>query len=135
MERKVTMWNVPSKERLEKIPKLYETEHIPLKDKPIHLHFFIGSCDWFIAEYDGEDTFWGFAILNNDLINAEWGYMSFSELKEINVRGVEIDCELEWSWKVCKAIDVDKIKVASKWTTEDLINDELIQMEGLAWLN
>jgi len=39
------MWNIPSKERLEKIPKLYETESIPLEDKMIHLHFFIGGCD------------------------------------------------------------------------------------------
>ena len=41
-------------ERLEKIPRLYETEHVPLKDKLIYLHFFIGACDWFIAEFDGE---------------------------------------------------------------------------------
>ena len=35
------MWNEPSKERLAKIPKLYETENIPLPDKLIYLHFFI----------------------------------------------------------------------------------------------
>ena len=60
------MWNVPSKERLDKIPRLYETESIPLKDKLIYLHFFLGGCDWYIAEYDGEDLFWGYAILNGD---------------------------------------------------------------------
>ena len=48
------MWNIPSKERLARIPKLYETEDVPLKDKLIHLHFFIGGCDWYVAEYDGE---------------------------------------------------------------------------------
>ena len=47
------MWNVPGKERLDRIPRLYETEHVPLKEKQIHLHFFIGSCDWYIAEFDG----------------------------------------------------------------------------------
>ena len=43
------MWNVPSKKRLAKIPGLYETEHIPLQEKLVYLHFFIGGCDWFIA--------------------------------------------------------------------------------------
>ncbi len=47
------------------------------------MHFFIGNCHWYIAEYDGEDIFFGYAILNGDIQNAEWGYISFSELKEI----------------------------------------------------
>jgi hypothetical protein len=65
------MWNEPSRERLAKIPRLYETENVRLQDKLIHLHFFIGACDWFIAEFDGEDVFWGFAILNDDYEMAE----------------------------------------------------------------
>ena len=64
------MWNTPTKERLAKIPGFYQTEHIPLKDKLIHLHFFIGGCDWYVAEFDFEDLFFGFAILNNDFQNA-----------------------------------------------------------------
>ena len=113
------MWNEPTQERLAKIPKLYETEHIPLQDKLIHLHFFIGACDWFIAEYDGEDLFWGFAILNNDYEMAEWGYISFSELKDIKVQGLfEIDCEIEEVWRICKAIEVDKIREAQNWFEE-----------------
>ncbi len=67
------MWNTPTEEELAKIPRLYETENIPLKDKIIHLHFFIGGCDWYIVEYDGDDLFWGYAILNGDTENAEWG--------------------------------------------------------------
>jgi hypothetical protein len=106
------MWNEPSEERLAKIPKLYETEHIPLKDKLIHLHFFIGGCDWYISEFDGEDLFWGFAILNNDVDMAEWGYISFSELKSIKVNGgFEIDCELEEHWEIRKASAIEKIRV------------------------
>ena len=81
------MWNVPSPEKLATIPRIYQTENVPLKDKIIHLHFFIGGCDWYIAEFDGEDIFFGYAILNGDLVNAEWGYISFSELKEIKVQG------------------------------------------------
>ena len=105
------MWNEPSKERLAKIPRLYETEKQPIKDKLIHLHFFIGGCDWYIAEYDGEDLFFGYAILNQDYENAEWGYISFSELKEIKLNGwLEIDCELEEFWKVKKASEIEKIR-------------------------
>ena len=107
------MWNVPTEERLARIPKLYETEDVPLKDKLIYLHFFIASSDWYVTEYDGEDLFWGFAILNNDLRNAEWGYMSFSELKDIIVEGrFEIDCESEDAWRIRKASEIEKIERA-----------------------
>lgn len=110
------MWNEPSKERLARIPKLYATEHIPLKNKQIHLHFFIGGCDWYIAEYDGDDLFWGFACLNGDLQNAEWGYVSFSELKAIKVNGwLEIDCELESFWGIKPASKIELIRKASGW--------------------
>ncbi len=88
------MWNEPSQERLDRIPRLYETEKIPIEDKLIHLHFFIGGCDWYIAEYDGGDLFFGFANLV-DLENSEWGYISFSELKEIRIDG----WKLIVSWK------------------------------------
>lgn len=110
------MWNEPSKERLAKIPRLYATEHIPLEDKMIHLHFFIGGCDWYIAEFDGEDIFFGFAILNNDFQNGEWGYSSFSELKSIKIDGwLEVDCESEEIWPICKASEIDKIRIAHGW--------------------
>ena len=62
------MWNIPSKERLAKIPRLYETEHVLLKDKLIYLHFFIAGCDWYIAEYDGRDLFFAFAIHPPELL-------------------------------------------------------------------
>ena len=111
------MWNTPNKERLERIPKLYETEHTHLRDKLIHLHFFIGGCDWYVAEFDGVDLFWGFAILNGDYQNAEWGYVSFKELREIKLYGfLEIDCESEEFWQVRKAEEIDKIREANGWT-------------------
>lgn len=112
------MWNEPTKERLAKIPKLYETEDIPLKDKEIFLHLFIGSADWFICEYDGEELFWGFAHLG-DPDCAEWGYISFAELKGINIKGIEVDCELEDFFPVQKAIEIDQIRIAQGWALED----------------
>ncbi len=104
------MWNEPSKIRLACIPLLYETESIPTKDKLIYMHFFIGGSDWYICEYDGEDIFFGYAILNNDLENGEWGYISFSELKEISVMGFEVDCELEEHWPPTPVSHIAKIK-------------------------
>ena len=85
------MWNIPTKERLAKIPKIYETAKTPLQDKIIHLHFFIGVSDWFICEFDGDNFMWGFCILNNDLQNSEWGYISFQELKDININGIQVE--------------------------------------------
>lgn len=94
------MWNIPRKSRLDQIPRLYDTEHIPTQDKLIYLHFFIGGSDWFVAEFDGDDTFFGYVILNSDQQCAEWGYFSFSELKEVKVGMVEVDCEIEDCWRV-----------------------------------
>ena len=109
------MWNEPAKEQLAKIPRLYETERMPLKEKEINLHFFIGACDWYVAEYDGEELFWGYAILNGDLEMAEWGYFSFEELKKIKIPpGFEIDCET--CWQVKKAIEIEKIRMGNHWS-------------------
>lgn len=104
------MWNTPTKERLDKIPRLNETEDISLKDKLIYLHFFIFGSDWYIAESDGDDLFFGYAILNNDADCAEWGYISFAELQSISVNGIEIDCELEEFWQVRPASEIEKIR-------------------------
>ncbi len=103
------MWNIPAKERLNKIPKLYETEKLPLNNKLTYLHFFIGGSDWYIAEYDGEDIFFGYAVLNGDTDCAEWGYISFAELKEIEIGMIEVDCELEEYWDVKEFGEIGKL--------------------------
>ena len=102
------MWNAPSKIQLSKIPKLYSTEDIPCKNKKIYMHFFIGGSDWYITEFDGDDTMFGYAILNDDTEMAEWGYVSLSELKKIKMGFVEVDREIHW--KKTKAEDIPKIK-------------------------
>ena len=94
------MLNIPSAKRLARLPRLYETDNTPSEDTLIHLHFFLGNCDWFIAEYDGDDIFFGFAVLGGDWECAEWGYISFKELKDLRIHGVlHVDCELEQYWK------------------------------------
>lgn len=107
------MWNEPSKAMLSAIPQLYSTEHIPLADKEIHLHFFMGNSDWFVAEYDGTDIFFGYVILNGDIQNAEWGYFSYEELKSLKAFGsienntvacIEVDSDLYWIPKTARNI-------------------------------
>lgn len=105
------MWNEPTEEELRKLPKLYETEKVSLEEKLIHMHFFIGGCDWYISEYDQDNhLFFGYAILNNDLQNSEWGYISYDELRDISIQGIEIDRDLYW--KPQRALEVDRIKEA-----------------------
>lgn len=101
------MWNVPSQTLLAQIPRLYQTEDTPLSEKIIYLHFFIGGCDWYIAEYDGDDLFWGYVNLNDEQ-NAEWGYVSFSELKSLNINGIEIDCDQYWKVRPAKEVKIIK---------------------------
>lgn len=119
------MWNLPDKNVLKKIPKLYETDKVEASEKLIYLHFFLAGSDWFVVEYDGEDTFFGFVCLNGMKEFAEWGYMSFNELKELRVeqpilvngvRGfvlLEVDCDLYWI--VRKAKDIPLIRECQRW--------------------
>jgi len=111
------MWNKPSDSELTKIPAFYSTEEVPLKDKIIYMHFFIGGCDWYACEYSpAEKCFFGFAILNGDLLNAEWGYFSLQELSELKVSFLEVDRDLYWEPK--KACEIDKICEAQGWGKE-----------------
>jgi hypothetical protein len=119
------MFNPPTDTDLAKIPRLYETENVPAKDKVIHMHFFIGNSDWYIAEYDGEDTFFGFVCLNGWTDLAEWGYISYKELKELKVEApvsingqralipLEVDRDLYWMPR--KAFNVSLIRECQGW--------------------
>ena len=68
--------------------------------------------------------FWGFAILNNDYTMAEWGYISFSELKAIKLNSwLEVDCETEEAWEVRKASEIEKIRKAHGWPDPEIAKD------------
>jgi hypothetical protein len=116
------MWNEPKKEQLDSIVKLYATEHVPLKDKTIHLHFFLGGCDWYVCEFDGGDIFFGFVCLNNDLIAAEWGFISLSDLKTIKVHGI-YEVEHDEYWKIRPAREVKLICEAQGWNYNKVKNE------------
>ena len=107
------MWNVPSDEELRRLPRLYETEGSPLEDKIVQMHFFLGGCDWYAVEYGAEERlFFGYAILNDDFVNAEWGYFSLDELRSIRTaQGFEIDRDLHW--KPRRAYEVERIRASN----------------------
>ena len=74
------------------------------------------SCDWFIAETDGCDICFGFAMLG-DMQNAEWGYISLNELKSIRVAGgFEVDNDIYWMPK--PASEVEIIRRAHRWAEQ-----------------
>lgn len=102
------MWNEPTKEELQKIPEFHATADIPFKDKLIYMHFFLRNFDWFICEYDGQDLMFGYAILNGDTENAEWGYVSFNELCEVRINLMEVEYDLYW--RVVPAREVPLIR-------------------------
>jgi hypothetical protein len=119
------MFNIPSDKELSRIPRLYSTEGVKASEKLIYLHFFLGSSDWFVAEFDGDDTFFGFVCLNGWKEFAEWGYISFKELKDLRVKQpivvdgkrdvlfLEVECD-EY-WLVRKAREVKLIRECQGW--------------------
>jgi hypothetical protein len=99
----------------EKIPKLYETENVPLGEKIIYQRYEIKEIGfyWLIAELDEEkDLAFGYANLNNDLF-AEWGYIDVRELLD---NGAELDDE----WKPCSYREaIERIAEERKKRLED----------------
>lgn len=102
------MWNKPTQKQLAKIPAFYSTEDIPAEKKIIHMHFFMGGCDWWIAEYDGDGTFFGFACLGDPEM-AEWGYISYHELMSVKLKWLEVDRDIHW-----EPVEFGKLDIVKK---------------------
>jgi hypothetical protein len=94
------------------IPKLYETEGVPCKDKLIHEVWVHGPSQfyWLIAEMGDDGLAFGYANLNDDQ-NAEWGYIDTNELK--SVRATKIDCPMPRKASSYMAL-FDKLKEENK---------------------
>ncbi|MBB6003835.1 strawberry notch-like NTP hydrolase domain-containing protein [Arcicella rosea] len=73
-----------------------------------HLHYFYAGSDWYIAEFDGKDRLYGFAVLNGDFENAEFGYVSLKELTSTVTNNRYGGIELDFHWTpqtIRKALD------------------------------
>lgn len=70
-----------TKELERKIPKLYSTQHKSAEEVMAVCKFFTPTSNWtwYVAEYDGEDLFFGYVVG----LDKEFGYFSLSELKSI----------------------------------------------------
>lgn len=75
-----------------KIPKLYETERVPLPEKVAHVKLFhpASSWTWYVMEYDGQDTCFGLVAGQE----TEFGYFSLQELSELQVCGLPIERDM-----------------------------------------
>lgn len=109
------MWNEPSESELAALPILHANENTRPQNVVIHMHLFLGGCDWYLAAYHPlERIFYGYAILNNDFDNAEWGYVALDELRTIRLRsGTKVDRDL--NWRPRKASQVDRICLCEGW--------------------
>lgn len=104
------MWAKPTKADLASMPKLGETDGKSNATTIVQGHFFVAGCDWFVTEYDPVDRlFFGFAILNGDYQMAEWGYISLTELEELNVSFMQVDYDKHWDKPQVQ--HVEKIKL------------------------
>jgi hypothetical protein len=55
------------------------------RDQTIHVHYFVGGCDWWVTNYDpATGMAFGYACLG-DPDNAEWGDFYLPELEEVSV--------------------------------------------------
>lgn len=85
---------------MEQIPRLYATEDVEPEYKIVHLHYFVGGCDWYVMELD-EDRRRAFGYVNlNDEQNAELGYFDMFELKSLLVasHGYPVVVERDLGW-------------------------------------
>ena len=72
------------------IPRLGESAF--LRTPPICLHYFNGFADYFIQEYDGENTMYGLLRFSGFHDKSEYRRFSLSELK--NIQSIKLD--LSW---------------------------------------
>lgn len=86
------------------IPGERGTEHIPLAEKVIHVHYFCATADWWIAEMWPEDGRWmafGYAQFASMPECAEWGLIPLDELEETRVNAgplpIIVERDLHWT--------------------------------------
>ena len=88
----------PPSAALAAVPGLYATEHVPLADTVLHVHYFAGAADWWIAELDpATGRAYGYACLG-DPAAAEWGYVDLPDLERVRGRtGLVVERDLGWT--------------------------------------
>jgi hypothetical protein len=72
----------------DKIPKLYETENVPMPEKVAYAKLFDPGSTWvwYVMEYDGIDTCFGLVVGHE----TEFGYFSLNELSRLRFREIPV---------------------------------------------
>jgi hypothetical protein len=87
-------------EQLQALPRIYGQQDRPTEQQIVYAHYFHGSTDWYITEWDGAGEFFGYTILNGDTANAELGYISVKELLTYRNPGLyNMGVDLDFHWK------------------------------------
>ena len=92
-----------TKELRKKLPKLNDTEGIPLEEKTIIAKFFTpwSNWTWYAVEFDGVDQFFGLV----DGLEKKWGYFSLRELEvQRHPSGLKIERDLYFGQRKVKDI-------------------------------
>ena len=90
------------------LPKLYVNDGKPKNEVKVVVKYFdpCGSATWYITEYDGQDTMYGYVT---GLQEDEYGYVSYKELCETKTRfGLGIERDLNWNPNTTLAEAIDK---------------------------
>ena len=75
------------------------------KEQIVHAHYFYGSSDWFILDYDkSRNAFFSFGILNGDDQMAEFVYTSVDEITENG------KVELDFYWRTKPLQEASKLE-------------------------
>lgn len=71
-----------------------------VRDPIAYLHYFFGGSDWYITEKDqvgsGVEQAFGYACLNGDMLNAEYGYIPIVELVGLTIRGFHVELDFHF---------------------------------------
>jgi hypothetical protein len=88
------------KQALTDIPRLYAQDGKG-KNAIAYLHYFSGASDWYITELDPDSKEgFGYAVLNEDWINAEFGYIPITQFAKAD----NVQLDLHWKYKTINQI-------------------------------
>lgn len=84
---------------IERLPKLGATDGKPSSEVKVPLKLFdpCGRLTYFVTEWDGEDTLFGYMVSPLGADCDEFGYSSLTELTEVRNRfGLGIERDIHW---------------------------------------
>jgi hypothetical protein len=123
----------PPAEEMAAWPELYATDGDgPIGDKPIQAHYFQGSMDWYVAEYDPVTTrMFGYTDLG--MGGGEWGYTMLDDVEKL--RGqmgfpIERDLDFKPGTPAKECIDKYEAEAEAKKKADDDAADKLAALIG-----